>query len=263
MELGIEGRVALITGASKGIGKAIAMSLAKAGVRPCLLSRSEGGLSKAISDIESEAGIKTLSFVGDVADVDFAKHVVMSILEKYSQLDILVNNCEGPPMGTFLEHDAIVWKEAYEKNLYSVINYTSLVVPAMKDNNWGRVINVTSFLAKEPTPPMVLSATMRAGVSAFSKAISIELAEKGITVNTICPSAVLTDRMVNLTNVAAEREGKTYEQILANAQATIPVKRFSTPEEIGDFAAFLASNRAGYITGVSHLIDGGLSKSIF
>ncbi len=110
---------------------------------------------------------------------------------------------------------------------------------------------------------MVLSATMRAGVSAFSKSIASELAEHGVTVNTICPSAVLTDRMVNLTQVAAEREGKTYEEILDNAKASIPARRFSTPEEIGDFSAFLASDRAGYITGVSHLIDGGLSKSIF
>ncbi len=263
MDLGIEGRVALVTGASRGIGKAVAMSLAHAGAKICLLSRNHESLVSAQGDIEAQTGVKAMILAANVGDADLAKTSVAQIVSELGSVDILVNNCEGPAMGSFLEHDAVVWQRAYEQNLYSVVNYTTQVAPLMKQNRWGRVLNITSFLAKEPTPAMVLSATMRAGVSAFSKSIATELAEYGVTVNTLCPSAVLTDRMVNLTQVAAEREGKSYDDILATAQDTIPAKRFSTPEEIGDLAAFLASERAAYITGVSHLIDGGLSKSIF
>lgn len=263
MDLEIKGRVALVTGASRGIGKAIAMSLAQAGVNLCLMSRSQENLVIAQQDIEFQTDIKPMIIAADVSDAELAKSSVEQVVSELGSLDILVNNCEGPAMGTFLEHDTDAWRRAYELNLFSVVNYTTLVAALMKERKWGRIINITSFLAKEPTPAMVLSATMRAGVSAFSKSISTELAEYGVTVNTICPSAVLTDRMVNLTQVAAEREGKTYDEILDNAKATIPAGRFSTPEEIGDFAAFLASDRAAYITGVSHLIDGGLSKSVF
>jgi len=263
MDLDIKGRAALVTGASRGIGKAVAMSLAQAGVKLCLMSRSHESLVSAQTDIEDQTGVKAMIIVGNVGDEELAKESVRLVAAELGSLDILVNNCEGPAMGTFLEQDAVAWEQAYQKNLFSVVNYSTLVAPLMKKNKWGRILNITSFLAKEPTPAMVLSATMRAGVSAFSKSIATELAEYGVTVNTICPSAVLTDRMVTLTQVAAERDGKSYDEILDNAQASIPAKRFSMPEEIGDLAAFLASDRAAYITGVSHMIDGGLSKSIF
>ncbi len=263
MDLGIEGRVALVTGASRGIGKAVAMSLAQAGVKLCLMSRSHENLIKAQVDIESQTGIKAMLIVGDVGNAEMAQATVERVISELGSLDILVNNCEGPVMGNFLEQDVDAWSRAYEQNLFSVVNYVTQSAPMMKKNRWGRILNITSVLAKEPSPAMVLSATMRAGVSAFSKAIATELAEHGVTVNTICPSAVLTDRMVNLTKVAAERECKSYDEILNNAQASIPTKRFSTPSEIGDLAAFLASDRAAYITGVSHMIDGGVTKSIF
>jgi 3-oxoacyl-[acyl-carrier protein] reductase len=263
MKLGIEGRVALVTGASKGIGKSIALSLADEGVNLCLLSRNEENLNLVKNEIENNTGIIPMIIKGDVSDVNLANKSLNTVKEKYGQIDILVNNCEGPPMGNFLEHDIDAWRKAYERNLYSVINFTSEVAPLMKEKKWGRIINITSILAKEPTPAMVLSATMRAGVSAFTKSISTELAEFNITVNTVCPSAVLTDRMISLTNVSAERQGKSYQEIIDSAVASIPAKRFSTPEEIGDYVAFLASERAAYITGISHIIDGGYSKSIF
>lgn len=263
MDLGINSRVALVTGASRGIGKAIALKLAEAGCQLYLLSRNEESLQQAKKEILDKSDIEPLLFVGDVSDELLCEDVFAKIRSRHERLDILVNNCSGPEMGGFFEHDKERWDRAYSSNLYSFIQYSTLAASGMKDSEWGRIINITSFLAKEPTPAMVLSATMRAGVSAFSKSISQELAEYGVTVNTICPSAVLTDRMVELTNVAAEREGKSYDEILDRAQASIPAKRFSTPEEIADLAVFLASERAGYITGVSHMIDGGLSKSVF
>lgn len=263
MDLELSGRVALITGASKGIGKAIALSLASSGAKLCLVSRDMANLQAASSEIVEKSGITPLIFAGDLNDASLSKEVVNQVMKTYGQIDILINNGEGPPPGTFQEHDDIAWKSAYERNLLAPIKFSQEVVPIMKSQKWGRIVNITSLQAKEPSPNMVLSSTMRAGVSAFSKAISIELAAFGITVNTVCPSAVLTERMVNLTKLAANKEGRSYDDILDSAQKTIPMDRFSTPGEIADLVVFLASARAAYMTGLSINIDGGLGKGIY
>jgi len=263
MNLELEGRVALVTGASKGIGKAIALAFAGAGVYPCILSRSKENLTVAAEEIEKVTSIKPLTISGDVGDPELIGLAVRQVMDGQGRLDILVNNAEGPPMGSFMEHDDGVWNEAYNRCLLAPVRFSRLVVPIMKAHSWGRIINITSVLAKEPTPAMVLSATLRAGVSAFAKAIAIELAPFGITVNTVCPSAVRTERMENLTRQAAMRQGKTYEEVLDQGQKMIPMGRFSTPKEIGDLVLFLTSERASYITGTSIVIDGGSTRSVF
>lgn len=263
MDLELSGRVALITGASKGIGKAIALNLASAGAKLCLVSRSQENLEIASNEIIKKFGITPLIITGDLADASLSKKVIDQVMQTYGRIDILVNNGEGPPPGSFQKHDDVAWKSAYERNLLAPIKFSQHVTPIMKQQKWGRIVNITSLQAREPSPDMVLSATMRAGVSAFSKAISIELAAFGITVNTVCPSAVLTERMVNLTKLAADRESKTYDEILGSAQKRIPMDRFSTPDEIADLVAFLASARAAYMTGLSINIDGGLAKGIY
>lgn len=263
MELNIKDKVALVIGGSKGIGKSVACAFVSEGCTVYIMSRDEKNLKDACDDIHKDTGVKPKYIIGDVADKNLCSEVIGTITNTEGRLDILVNNCAGPKMGGFLEHSNQDWDDAYFSNLYSIINYTTQTVPYMKKQGWGRILNITTVLAKEPSPNMVLSATMRAGVSAFSKSISQELAEFNITVNTICPSAVLTDRMVDLTRIAASREGISYDDVLDRAQKNIPAKRFSTPEEIADLALFLASEKAGYITGVSHMIDGGLTKSVF
>lgn len=263
MDLELNGRVALITGASKGIGKAVAVHLAKAGVKLCLVSRSEANL-QLVSNELVHLGIEAPLLVpGDLADSSLSTLVVEQAMKTYGRIDILVNNGEGPPPGSFLNQNDTSWDLAYSRNLLAPIKFSQQVAPVMKEQQWGRIINITSLQAKEPSPEMVLSATMRAGVSAFSKAISIELAKFGVTVNTVCPSAVLTDRMINLTTLAAEKKGCSYDEVLDAAKKTIPMDRFSTPDEIADLVTFLASSRAAYMTGLSINIDGGLSKGVF
>jgi 3-oxoacyl-[acyl-carrier protein] reductase len=164
-------------------------------------------------------------------------------------------------MGSFLEHDGAAWEAAIHINLLSVVRFCKAVTPDMKFKNWGRIISITSTVAKEPSPAMVLSATTRAGVSAFSKTLAIELAQSNISVNVICPGGVLTDRLVGLLQARAEREKRDYQEILLESQASIPAKRFAGPGEIADVILFLASERGGYVNGVSLSVDGALTKA--
>ncbi len=263
MNLELKDQVALVCGASKGIGKAAALALSQEGARVVILSRRPDNLSAAADEIEAESGSRPEVLALDVGERGAARKAVGSTVEAHGRLDILVNNAGGPPMGTFLEHPSSTWDAAFRTNLLSVIEFTGEAARVMKERKHGRIINITSTLAKEPTPPMVLSATLRAGVSAFAKSISAELAEHGITVNTVCPSAVQTERAVSLTQQMADREGITLEEALGRASKTLPMGRLAMPRELGEVVAFLASARASYLTGVSLMVDGGFTKSVF
>lgn len=259
----INDRVAIVVGASSGMGLASAKELAQQGVNLVLVSRSEEKLIQAKKEILALADVEIEVLSGNVTDKSLPSKVVELAMAKWNKVDILINNAGGPPMGSFLEHDDKVWDEALDQNLKSVIRFTRAVTPVMIESKWGRVINITSTLAKEPTAAMVLSATARAGVSAFSKSISSELAEYGLTINTLCPGGVLTERLHGLLTTAAENQNKSYEDILKESQSTIPVGRFADPKEFADMLVFIASERARYITGTTIMVDGGLTKGIF
>lgn len=260
MNLGIEGRVAIVCGASKGMGFCIAKALALHGAKVLMIARDPFSLDAAFKEIAAEGGMVEV-FVGDVRDPDLAQLAVDRCGVLWGTVDILINNAGGPPMGSFLEHDAVAWDTAVQTNLLSVVRFCKAVAPGMKSKNWGRIISITSTVAKEPSPAMVLSATTRAGVSAFSKALAIELAQFNVSVNVICPGGVLTDRLVSLLQVRAELEKREYQEVLQETQASIPAKRFAEPEEIADVILFLASDRGGYVNGVSLSVDGALTKA--
>lgn len=259
----LEGKNALVTGGSKGIGFGIAKALLYEAANVMILSRDKKKLDSALKKLSSNSPGKVIIFEGDVGNKKIAEQVLEEIEEKFGSCDILVNNSGGPPMGSLFDHKVDSWEDAFSQNLMSVINFTKVFSLPMKERNWGRIINITSSLAKEPTPQMVLSATMRSGVSAFSKAVSTELAPFGITVNTVCPGGVLTDRLNELVKSAAKNQNKDYDTLLSENVKTIPIGRFATPEEFADIIVFLTSERAKYLTGLSLMADGGLTKSTF
>jgi 3-oxoacyl-[acyl-carrier protein] reductase len=260
MNLNLEGRVALVCGASKGMGLACAQALAQHGAKVLMVARDPSALDAAIKTIADTGGL-VAGYVGDVQHPDVAQLSVDRCKELWGTVDILVNNAGGPPMGSLLELDTSAWESAIQTNLLSIVRFCKAVAPEMKAKSWGRIVSITSTLAKEPSPAMVLSATTRAGVAAFSKALAIELAEFNISVNVICPGGVLTDRLVSLLHARAEREKRDYKDILLESQGSIPAKRFAHPQEIADVILFLASESGAYVNGVSLSVDGALTRA--
>jgi 3-oxoacyl-[acyl-carrier protein] reductase len=260
MEFGLKGKVAIVTGSSKGMGLAITQAYLNEGVKVMMVARNEKELRILTDDFRKGGGIVDF-LAGDVGDPELANKVVNKTKELWGRVDILINNAGGPPMGGFLEHSEDVWQTVIQKSLLSVIRFCQAAAPLMIANKWGRIISITSTAAKEPAAVMVLSSTARAGVGAFTKAISAELAPFNISVNVICPGGVLTERLISLIHARAERENRNYEDLLTESQMSIPAKRFADPSEIADTILFLTSDKGGYITGVSLAVDGGLLKS--
>ncbi len=254
---------ALVTGASSGIGLGISKSLAKEGVNLLLISRNEKNLSKVVRGLRSEFKIKIDFLPGDVNDSETLQKAKSIMSSKFGGCDILVNNAGGPPMGSFLDFSNTDWDKAFRQNFLSTISFSKEFYPEMKKKKWGRIINISSTLAKEPTSQMVLSASMRAGVSAFTKAVSSEMAPHGVTINTICPGGVLTQRMKDLVEQSAKNQNKTYKEVLKENTKLIPIGRFASPDEFSKIILFLISDEASYLTGLSLMADGGLTKSIF
>jgi 3-oxoacyl-[acyl-carrier protein] reductase len=262
MDLGLRGRVALVAGASSGIGKAIAEVFAEEGCLVAVLSRSEARLKSAVDDIGSKSGSKVLPVVCDVTDKDEIKKAVEQVAAKLGEIDILVCNAGGPPSGTFEKFKDEHWDLAYELNLKSTIRLCMLVLPGMKKRKWGRIINVTSVAAMQPMDNLILSNTVRAGVHGFTKTLSNEVASSGVTVNCICPGFTDTERLQELADQLSKGTGSSPEDVRANWYKNIPAQRLAEPREMGYLAAFLASEQAGYLTGVALNLDGGLVKSI-
>lgn len=241
------------------MGFATARAFAREGAKVLMIARTPDALADAERTIRAEGG-EVAFIAGDVVDPELPNRAIEKCTSSWGGVHVLVNNAGGPPMGTLLEHGPEAWEAAVQQNLMSTVRFCRAVAPVMQREKWGRIVSITSTVAKEPSPSMVLSATTRSGVAAFTKAIAIELAPFNVTANVVCPGGVLTDRLVELLRARARREGKTYDELLAESQASIPAKRFAEPEEIANVIVFLASEAGGYVNGVSLSVDGALTR---
>ncbi|MDX6581921.1 MAG: 3-oxoacyl-[acyl-carrier protein] reductase [Solirubrobacterales bacterium] len=249
MELGIEGKVALVMGASKGIGRGIAGALAREGAHVALASRSRGRLEEAAAEI----GGTTAVFEYDTGELSRLPRLPGDVARQLGPIDILVTNTGGPPLGGSLDADVDEWRRAYDSLVLAPRLLIEVVLPGMRERSWGRIVNVGSSSTREPIPGLTLSNTHRPGLVGFLKTLSREVAADGVTVNDVVTGRFATDRL------AANWGGE--EAMRQEAAKDVPAGRLGEPREYGDLVAFLCSDRAAYITGTSIPIDGGLLRS--
>jgi 3-oxoacyl-[acyl-carrier protein] reductase len=253
MDLGLEGRRALVNAASRGLGRACAEALVGEGARVFLSSRHEAEL-RATADAIGATGWMQAD-VSSEADIT---RLVGAAVEALGGLDILVVNAGGPPPGTFLSTDEKAWERGWHLTLMSAVRLVRAALPHLEHSDQGRIVNVTSISVRQPIRNLVLSNAYRSAVTAMSKTLSFEVAPKGITVNNIAPDAVLTDRIRHVQADAAQRAGTTLEEQMRRYAEGVPRGRFGEPAEVGWLCAFLCSSRAGFITGQTVGIDGGM-----
>ncbi len=262
MDLGLDGRVALVTGASKGLGRAVATELAREGADVAINSRSADALSKAAEAIRSETGRSVFTVPGDVSDAGVCTRIVADTVGKFGRLDILVANAGGPPPGGVDDFGPDAYREALELNLMSTVQLTLAAIPEMRKGGWGRVVAITSVAVKQPVAGLLLSNMARPGVVGFIKTISRELAPEGILCNVAAPGYIATDRVGSLLAARADSSGQTVEEVEKGITSNIPMGRIGDPAEFARAVTFLASEGASYITGHTMQIDGGLVQGL-
>lgn len=262
MDLGLRGKVAMIAASSRGLGRAAALALAQEGASVSLCARGEDRLSATADDIRTATGSAVLAVPADVTDRGALERWVERTAAELGPPLIVVTNAGGPSPGDFFDVAEDNWRRAFDLTLMSAVHLAYKTVPYMRDAGWGRLITVTSFTVKMPADNLLLSNSIRAAVIGMTKSLSNEFAREGITVNSVLPGWTRTDRVEELLQSIAERDGISVEQAAANITRSIPARRMAEPQEFGDVVAFLASERASYINGVSLLIDGGISRGI-
>lgn len=262
LDLGLKGRVAMVAAASKGLGRATAEALAKEGCRLSICSRSTDNLDAARFAIEA-AGSEALAVACDVSSRDDLERWVEATSATFGQIDILVTNTGGPPAAKFAQLTEEQWRTGIDSTLLNVVRLCKLVLPGMQERKWGRIVHITSLVAKQPLELLTISSTLRAGLSGLTKTLSDQVARDNVTVNALLPGHILTDRQIHLNEIRSKEQGVTMEEYASRVEASIPMGRFGRPEEIGDVIAFLCSERASYITGVSLQVDGGIIRSTF
>jgi 3-oxoacyl-[acyl-carrier protein] reductase len=260
MDLGLKGKSALVTGASKGLGYAAALGLAAEGCRVAINSRDEAGIAAAARKIGHETGTKVIGLPGDLSDPDVPARLVGEAVRAFDGLDILITNAGGPPSGLFESFDEAAWQKAIEVTLLSHVRLIRAALPALKQSKSPSVLTVTSYSVKQPIPNLVLSNSIRAATVGLTKSLALELGPQGIRFNSILPAWTDTERVVELMAARAKQNKTTVEAEIAKQSKDSPLGRMGTPQEFANAAVFLVSPAASYITGVMLTVDGGMYK---
>ncbi|MEA2706007.1 MAG: 3-oxoacyl-[acyl-carrier protein] reductase [Gemmatimonadaceae bacterium] len=262
MDLGLRGKVALVAASSKGLGRAVAEELAAEGAHLVLCARGQEALEKTAESIRQKTRVKVVAVAADVSNPADAARVVKAAFDQLGRVDILVTNSGGPPSGPFERLTPEMWDAATGLLLKSAIELTRAVLPGMKERRWGRILNVTSIAAKQPIEGLMLSNSLRAAVIGFARTLANEVAPFNVTVNNLLPGYTRTDRVEELARAAGDKAGGSSTDIVAKWEKEIPMGRLGEPREFAALAAFLASERASYITGSSIAVDGGWIRSL-
>jgi 3-oxoacyl-[acyl-carrier protein] reductase len=263
MDLGLNGKAAIVAAASKGIGRACARVLAAEGARVVICARSADEVQKTAEAIRGDTGGEVLAVPTDVRQPDAIRALVARTVEAFGGVDVLVTNAGGPPPGLFDQMTDADWQGAFELNLLSTVRMIREVLPHMRRRRWGRIVNIQSTSIRQPIDGLLLSNAIRPGVAGLTRSLVQEVSRDGITVNTVCPGRILTDRSRSFLESRAKAAGMPYEEYARQDVASIPIGRIGQPEEIAHVVAFLASERASYVTGVALQVDGGLVRGLF
>lgn len=258
----MEGKVALVSAASKGLGRASALAIARRGAKVALCSRNGEEAAAAAKEIAEEAGVETWHCAADVSQANGVKDFVEGAAARFGGVDVLVSNAGGPPQGEFRDFSEADWQSAFELSVMSAIRLVGAVLPHMKGRGYGRILFILSSSVKEPIDNLLLSNVMRPAVAGLSKSLSKELAGEGILVNVVAPGAVLTDRVRQNRTADAERRNISFDEAIDRVTKQVPLGRLGEPDEFGAMVGFLASPEASYITGGYFLVDGGRLKGI-
>ena len=260
MDLGLKDRVAIVAASSQGLGKAVAMGLAREGAILALCARTEATLASAAEEIRRETGAGVIARALDVTDHEQVRRFVADVTAEYGRLDICVANAGGPPSKTFAETTIQDWHAAAELNLMSTVYLAKETLPLMQQRRWGRFIAITSVSVKQPIEGLILSNSVRSGVNALVKSLSNEYGPYNVLVNCVCPGYTATARLGSLAQRLAANQGVTPRDIEERWAAQTPLRRIGQPDEFANLVVFLASERASYITGVSIPVDGGIVR---
>jgi 3-oxoacyl-[acyl-carrier protein] reductase len=262
MDLGLSGRVAIVAAASKGLGRAVAEELAREGAEIAICSRTASDLENAASRIHSAGGREVFWQPVDVADAAAVARFVEAVGARFGRVDICVTNTGGPPSKLFAATTSEDWRSWTEQLLMSVVYFAQAVLPRMQNRRWGRFLTITSYSVKQPVEGLLLSNSLRAGVVGLMRTLANEYASAGITVNNVCPGYTRTDRLDDLAGMMAARTGTSPEEVFAAWKKLIPAGRLGRPEEFASVVAFLVSDRASYVNGVSLAVDGGTTRGL-
>jgi len=262
MDLMLKGKVAIVGGASKGLGRASAQSLAEEGVNLVVCSRTQADLEKAAEEIRESTGVDVLVYAGDLDNHDTIRGLIAATVERFGHLDILVSNSGGPPLAYAHTASEELWATAVQRSLLFFARMARESLPHLKARGSGRIINILASTVYQPIPNLALSGATRMGVVAFAKSLADEVGRDGVLVNNVCPGSILSERMLSNVTSRAKELGIPLEEALKERAGETAVGRIGEPKELGDLVAFLASPRASYITGTTMRVDGGLVRSV-